>query len=148
MSEITLTKHIGSNSAVGISIHAETISNIINGKDHMVKIKPKTVESYIDKNLAVWATDPQTGQFCGFIKALPWHPNLMHIKGGMEEIEEVAIKNVIQGMSPTGIESGSLIVPDVYQGKGIGYEMKQTLADHVITNFPRRSSLFSCRYYQ
>lgn len=148
MSEITLAKHIGSNSAVGITGHAETISALINSKDHMVKIKPKTIESYIDKNLAVWATDPQTSQFCGFIKALPWHPNLMHVNGGMEEIEEVAIQNVIQGISPTGIESGSLIVPDVYQGKGIGFEMKQTLADHVLSNFPRRTSLFGCRYYQ
>jgi len=148
MSEITLAKHIGSNSAVGITGHAETISALINSKDHMVKIKPKTIESYIDKNLAVWATDPQTSKLCGFIKALPWHPNLMHVKGGMEEIEEVAIQNVIQGLSPTGIESGSLIVPNVYQGKGIGFEMKQTLADHVLSNFPRRTSLFGCRYYQ
>lgn len=144
MSEITLAKHIGTNSAVGISMHAETISSIINGKEHMVKIKPHTVESYIGNNLAVWATDPATDNVCGFIKALPWHPNLVDVHGGMEEIEEVAIKNVMQGMAPTGIESGSLIVPDAYQGKGIGYEMKQTLADHIIANFPRRASFFSC----
>lgn len=144
MSDITHAKHIGTNSAIGISTHAEAISGLINSKDHMVKIKPKTVESYINKNLAVWATDPQTNQFCGFIKALPWHPNLAHVQGGMEEIEEVAIQNVILGMSPTAIESGSLIVPDAYQGKGIGYEMKQTLADHIITHFPRHSSFFCC----
>lgn len=148
MSDIALAKHIGTNSAVGLSAYAEAISGLIKSKDHMVKIKPKTVESYINTNLAVWATDPQTNQFCGFVKALPWHPSLVQAQGGMEEIEEVAIQNVIQGMNPTGIESGSLIVPDAYQGKGIGYEMKQTLADHVVAHFPRHSSLFGCRYHQ
>lgn len=131
-----IKKHNGALPKYGIDAFAPTISSLIGSNEHMVHIKPETISAYGKHNLAVWATIPGTDEFCGFVKALPWHPNLTNVQGGMEMIEEAAIKNVQNGFAPTGIESGSLIVPDHLHGKYIGYQLKEALALHALAFFP------------
>lgn len=131
-----IQKHNGAVPKYSIDAFAPTISSLINSSDHMVHIKPETVAAYGKHNLAVWATLPGSEEFCGFVKALPWHPNLTGVQGGMEMIEEAAIQNVQNGFTPTGIESGSLIVPDHLHGKYIGYQLKEALALHAFAFFP------------
>lgn len=133
-----IKKHYGTNPFNGDSIDAFAggISSLINSKEHMVHIKPETISAYGKKNLAVWATLPGSNEFCGFVKALPWHPSLTNVQGGMEAIEEAAIQNVENGLKPTGIESGSLIVPDNLHGLHIGYQLKEALALHALAFFP------------
>ncbi|MFH0773150.1 MAG: hypothetical protein V1922_02470, partial [bacterium] len=110
---------------------AQTISALINSADHMVKITPPVVLEYMKHGLSTWLCD-SNGAIGGFIKAVPWHPCLAQVEGGLEKMEEVAIANMDHGVKPTGFESGSLFIPQEYRKHGLGSKLKEELAQQIL----------------
>lgn len=119
----------------GKYLAAKTISGLINAEQHMVHIEPKTIYTYMKHGLATWLVD-DGGNVGGFIKAMPWNPNLTQIEGGMEKIEAAAIQNIDKDILPTGIESGSLLVPPQFRKHGYGTLLKDQLAKQILAKYP------------
>jgi hypothetical protein len=115
--------------------NAHIISNLICAEDNMVNISPKGVLDYMKHGLATWLED-KAGNVGGFIKAVPWHPNLTQVAGDLAEMEKVAIQNMEQGIIPTGFESGSLLIPEEFRHEGLGSQLKNELAVQIIENYP------------
>lgn len=114
---------------------AQTVSKLIAAENNMVPVAPATVFTYMKHGLAAWLTN-EAGDIGGFIKSMPWHPNLALVQGGLEEMETVALQNMDKGIMPTGIESGSLIVPPEYRGKKLGPHLKEFLATENSKKYP------------
>lgn len=115
--------------------NAKTISEYINMEPNMVKISPKGIHDYMKHGLATWLED-KNGTVGGFIKAVPWHPNLAMVGGDLEQMEQVAIQNMEKGIPPKGFESGSLLIPKEYRHEGLGSQLKNELAKQILKKYP------------
>lgn len=115
--------------------NAKTVSTLIGAEKNMVNISPKGVLDYMKHGLATWLEDSQ-GNVGGFIKAVPWHPNLAQVSGDLVEMEKVAIQNMENGVPPTGFESGSLLIPKEFRHEGLGTQLKDELAKQILKQYP------------
>ncbi len=99
----------GTDVQAGLYKTAQTIGSLIASEEHMVHMKPTCVLGYMKHGLATWLEDAG-GKVGGFVKVMPWHPNLAQVEGGLEKMEERAIENMDNDNSPTGFELGSLYI--------------------------------------
>lgn len=118
----------------GLLSTAHTISRLIQAEEHMVNIPPIVVHSYMNHGLAAWLSDGGV-TIGGFIKAIPWHPNLAQVEGGLDAMEEVAIDNIDKNIPPTGFEVGSLLIPPEFRNQRHATVLVQTLAAQIRSQY-------------
>ncbi len=101
------------------------------GDKTMFQYAPTDLVDYMNAGLALPVVESlESCKLISFVKALPWFP------GNPQPSEKEALQMIAAGHMPTGFESGSLVVPDVFQGTHLGADVKLAFASLIKETFP------------